>query len=39
MCLKGEISKKDAEKQIDMLDEIGWYNVKLIKKARQDIHV
>lgn len=39
MCLKGEISKEEAEKQIDMLDEFGWYNIKLIKKARQDIHV
>lgn len=39
MCLKGEISKEEAEKQIDMLDELGWYNIKLIKKARQDIHV
>jgi len=39
MCLKSEISKEEAEKQIGMLDEFGWYNVKLIKKARQDIHV
>ncbi len=39
MCLKGEISKEEAEKQIDTLDEFGWYNIKLIKKARQDIHV
>lgn len=39
MCSKDEISKEEAEKQIDMLDEFGWYNIKLIKKARQDIHV
>ncbi len=39
MCIKGETSKEEAEKQIDMLDEFGWYNTKLIKKARQDIHV
>lgn len=39
MCLKGEISKEEAEKQIDMLEEFGWYNIKLIKKARQDMHV
>ncbi len=39
MCIKGKISKEEAEKQIGMLDEFGWYNIKLIKKARQDIHV
>ncbi|HLB70229.1 MAG: hypothetical protein OIN88_01735 [Candidatus Methanoperedens sp.] len=37
MCLKGKISKEEAEKQIDMLDELGWYNIRIIKKARQDI--
>lgn len=39
MCINGEIPKEEAEKQIDTLDELGWYNIKLIKKARQDIHV
>lgn len=33
MCIKGKISKEEAEKQIDILDEFGWYNIKLIKKA------
>ena len=36
---KGKISKEDAETQIDVLDEFGWYNIRLIKKARQDIYV
>ncbi len=39
MYIKGKISKEEAEKQIDILDEFGWYNNKLIKKARHDIHV
>lgn len=34
MCLKGKISKEEAEKQIDILDEFGWYNMKLIKKGK-----
>lgn len=39
MRLKGRISKSEAEEMIDILDEFGWYNIKIIKKARQDVNV
>ncbi len=39
MCMKGKISKSEAEEIIDILDEFGWYSNKIIKKARQDLNV
>ncbi|MDW7726428.1 MAG: hypothetical protein SCH70_04840 [Candidatus Methanoperedens sp.] len=39
MCLKSEITKSEAEEMIDNLDEFGWYNNRIIKKARQDLNV
>ena len=39
MYKMNKISREEANKSIDKLDEFGWYNLELIKKVRGEINV